>query len=152
MDGFELLKQDHDRVKRLCNELLEETSEQALERRKQLFAEIEGEITLHEQCEEKVLYPALRSHPKLKDIVLEGYQEHHVVDLVLGELRKMSPEDEMWTAKAKVMQENLEHHIEEEEEKMFPKARKELSKHEIEELGRQMQAIKDQKYRLPGAA
>jgi hemerythrin superfamily protein len=152
MDGFELLKQDHDRVKRLCDELLEQTSEEALERRKQLFAQIQGEIKLHEECEEKVLYPALRSHPKLKDIVLEGYQEHHVVDLVLGELRNMSPGHEMWTAKAKVMQENLEHHIEEEEEKMFPKARKELTKEQIEELGRQMQAIKDQRYTLPDAA
>ena len=152
MDGFELLKQDHDKVKRLCNELVDETSEQALERRKQLFAEIEGEIKLHEECEEKVLYPTLRAHPKLKDIVLEGYQEHHVVDLIMGELRNLSPTDESWGAKAKVMQESLEHHIEEEEEKMFPKARKELSKADIEELGRAMQAIKDQKYQLPDAA
>jgi hemerythrin-like domain-containing protein len=149
MDGFELLKQDHDRVKRLCDELDEANTS---ERRRQLFAEIDGEIKLHEQCEEKVLYPALRNHPKLKDIVLEGYQEHHVVDLIVGELRNLDPSDEAWPAKAKVMHENLEHHIEEEEGKMFPKARKELSKSEIEELGRQMQAIKDQKFRLPDAA
>ena len=149
MDGFELLKQDHDRVKRLCDELDEANTS---ERRRQLFAEIDGEIKLHEQCEEKVLYPALRNHPKLKDIVLEGYQEHHVVDLIVGELRNLDPSDETWPAKAKVMHENLEHHIEEEEGKMFPKARKELSKSEIEELGRQMQAIKDQKFRLPDAA
>ena len=152
MDGFKLLEQDHDKVKRLCNELNEETSEQAIERRKQLFAEIEGEIKLHEECEEKVLYPTLRAHPKLKDIVLEGYQEHHVVDLILGELRNLNPSDETWAAKAKVMQESLEHHIEEEEEKMFPQARKEMSKDEIEELGRQMEAIKDWKFKLPGAA
>jgi hemerythrin-like domain-containing protein len=84
--------------------------------------------------------------------VLEGYQEHHVVDLIIGELRNLSPSDESWPAKAKVMHESLEHHIEEEEEKMFPKARKELSKEQLEELGRQMQAIKDQKFKLPGAA
>ena len=149
MDGFELLKQDHDNVKRLCHELDEANT---VERRRQLFAEIEGEIKLHEECEEKVLYPMLRDHPQLKDIVLEGYQEHHVVDVILGELRNLSPSDETWPAKAKVMHESLEHHIEEEEEKMFPKARKELSKAQIEELGRQMQAIKDQKFRLPGAA
>lgn len=152
MDGFKLLEQDHDRVKRLCKELNEETSDQALERRKQLFAEIAGEIKLHEECEEKVLYPTLRAHPKLKDIVLEGYQEHHVVDVIIGELRNLSPSDEMWAAKAKVMQESLEHHIEEEEEKMFPQARKEMSKEEIEELGRQMEAIKNQKFKLPDAA
>jgi hemerythrin-like domain-containing protein len=149
MDGFELLKQDHDRVKRLCDELDEANT---LERRRQLFAEIEGEIKLHEECEEKVLYPTLRNHPRLKDLVLEGYQEHHVVDLILGELRNLSPSDESWPAKVKVMHESLEHHIEEEEEKMFPKARKELSKEQLEELGRQMQAIKDQKFKLPGAA
>jgi hemerythrin-like domain-containing protein len=152
MDGFELLKQDHERVKRLCNELNEETSESATERKRQLFAQIEGEVKLHEECEEKVLYPTLRAHPKLKDIVLEGYQEHHVVDVIMGELRNLSPEDEMWAAKAKVMQESLEHHIEEEEEKMFPQARKEMSKQEIEELGRQMEAIKNQKFSLPDVA
>lgn len=149
MDAFELLKQDHDRVKRLCDELDEANT---LERRRQLFAEIDGEVKLHEECEEKVLYPTLRAHPTLKDIVLEGYQEHHVVDVILGELRNLSPTDETWPAKAKVMHESLEHHIEEEEEKMFPRARKEMSKAQIEELGRQMQAIKDQKFRLPGVA
>jgi hemerythrin-like domain-containing protein len=149
MDGLKLLEQDHDRVKRLCDELDEANT---VERRRQLFAEIEGEIKLHEECEEKVLYPTLRNHPKLKDIVLEGYQEHHVVDLIMGELRNLSPSDETWPAKAKVMHESLEHHIEEEEEKMFPRARKEMSKEQIEELGRQMQAIKDQKFKLPGAA
>jgi len=152
MDGFLLLEQDHDRVKRLCNELNDKTSDQALERKRQLFAEIVAEIKLHEECEEKVLYPTLRAHPKLKDIVLEGYEEHHVVNLIIGELRNLNPEDEMWSAKAKVMQENLEHHIEEEEGKMFPRARKEMSKEEIEDLGHQMQAIKDQKFRMPEVA
>jgi hemerythrin superfamily protein len=152
MDGFLLLEQDHDRVKRLCKELTEETSHQALERKRQLFAAIEAEVKLHEECEEKVLYPTLRANPKLKELVLEGYQEHHVVDLIVGELRKMNPEDEMWDAKVKVMQENLEHHIEEEEEKMFPRARQEMSKDEIERLGREMQTIKDQKFRVPEAA
>ena len=98
MDGFELLKQDHDNVKRLCDELDEANT---VEHRRQLFAEIEGEIKLHEECEEKVLYPTLRDHPKLKDIVLEGYQEHHVVDVILGELRNLIPSDETWPAKAK---------------------------------------------------
>jgi hemerythrin-like domain-containing protein len=149
MDGFELLKQDHDNVKRLCDELDEANT---TERRRQLFAAIEGEVKLHEECEEKVLYPTLRAHPKLKDIVLEGYQEHHVVDVIMGELRNLDASDETWPAKAKVMHENLEHHIEEEEGEMFPKARKELSKEQIQELGRRMQAIRDQKFRLPGAA
>lgn len=149
MDGFKLLEQDHDRVKRLCAELEEANT---VERRKQLFAEIEGEIKLHEECEEKVLYPTLRDHPGLKDIVLEGYQEHHLVDVIMGELRNLSPGDETWPAKAKVMKESLEHHIEEEEGEMFPKARKELSKPQIEELGRRMEEIKNQKFRLPGAA
>jgi hemerythrin-like domain-containing protein len=72
--------------------------------------------------------------------------------VIIGELRNLDASDETWPAKAKVMHENLEHHIEEEEGKMFPKARKELSEEQIKELGRQMQAIKDQKFKLPGAA
>ena len=72
-------------MRKLLTEL-EATTERGVKTRQELFATIKGELTLHEVIEEEIFYPALKAHPKAKDIVLEGYEEHHVVDLVMGEL------------------------------------------------------------------
>src|SRR6185437_15269522 len=108
MDALTLLKTDHDKVKRLLNEL-ESTTERGVKTRQELFATIKGELTLHEVIEEEIFYPELKSHPKAVDIVLEGYQEHNVVDLLMAELEGLDVDDEAWGAKAKVMKENVEH-------------------------------------------
>jgi hemerythrin superfamily protein len=92
--------------------------------------------------EEEVLYPALKSHPKARDLALEGYEEHHVVDTILAELEQTPPSDEQWGAKFKVAKENLEHHIEEEETQMFPKARNAFSEDELEQMGQRMAEIR----------
>jgi predicted DNA-binding protein len=106
--------------------------------RAELFATIKGELTIHEVIEEEIFYPALKSHPKAKDIVLEGYEEHHVVDLLMGELEELDVSDETWGAKALVMKENVEHHIEEEEGEMFKQARQVFDRQELEDLGARM--------------
>ena len=85
MDAIALLKADHDKVKQLLTRL-EDTTERAVKTRAELFATIKGELTVHEIIEEEIFYPELKSHPKAKDIVLEGFEEHHVVDLLMGEL------------------------------------------------------------------
>jgi hemerythrin-like domain-containing protein len=137
MDAIALLKADHDKVKRLLSDL-ETTTERGVKTRAELFATIKGELTIHETIEEEIFYPALKSHPKAKDVVLEGYQEHHVVDLLMGELESMDVSDERWGAKATVMKENIEHHIEEEEGDMFKKARQVFDRGELEDLGERM--------------
>ena len=119
MNAITLLKADHDKVKKLLAEL-ESTTERGVKTRSELFATIKGELTVHEIIEEEIFYPELKAHPKAKDIVLEGFEEHHVVDLLMGELEALDVSDETWGAKAKVMKENIEHHIEEEEGEMFP--------------------------------
>jgi hemerythrin-like domain-containing protein len=141
MDAIALLKADHDKVKRLLSEL-ETTTERGIKTRTELFATIKGELTLHEVIEEEIFYPALKSHPKAKDIVMEGYEEHHVVDLLMGELEALDVDDESWGAKAMVMKENVEHHIEEEEGDMFKQARQVFDTEELEELGERMDARK----------
>jgi iron-sulfur cluster repair protein YtfE (RIC family) len=95
MNAIALLEDDHAKVKQLLNEL-ESTTERGVKTRTDLFATIKGELTLHETVEEEIFYPALKSHPKAKDIVLEGYEEHHVVDLLVGELERMDVSDERW--------------------------------------------------------
>ena len=137
MDAITLLKTDHDKVKKLLNEL-ETTTERGVKTRSELFATIKGELTVHEAIEEEIFYPELKAHPKAKDVVLEGFQEHHVVDLLMGELESLDVSDEAWGAKAIVMKENIEHHIEEEEGDMFKKARQVFDRQELEDLGERM--------------
>jgi hypothetical protein len=137
MNALTMLETDHAKVKKLLAEL-ESTTERGVKTRTELFATIKGELTLHETIEEEIFYPALKSHPKAKDIVLEGYEEHHVVDLLMGELEAMDVADENWGAKAIVMKENIEHHIEEEEGEMFKAARSVFDRQELEDLGEQM--------------
>jgi len=141
MDAIALLEADHRKVKRLLTEL-ESTTERGIKTRAELFATIKGELTLHETVEEEIFYPELKAHPKAQDIVLEAYEEHHVVDLLMGELEALDVSDETWGAKATVMKENIEHHIEEEEGEMFRQARQVFDASELDELGQRMKARK----------
>jgi hypothetical protein len=139
MNALTMLMDDHDKMKKLLNEL-ESTTERGLKIRAELFSTIKGELTIHEIIEEEIFYPELKAHPRAKDIVLEGYQEHHVVDLVMKELEAMPVDDESWGAKAKVMRENVEHHMQEEEGEMFKQARAVFDRAELEDLGERMEA------------
>ena len=121
---------------------LESTTERGVKARTELFATIKGELTVHEIIEEEIFYPELKAHPKAKDIVLEGFEEHHVVDLLMGELEALDVTDETWGAKALVMKENVEHHIEEEEGEMFS-ARQVFDRDELVDLGDRMAARKE---------
>jgi len=141
MDAIALLKADHDKVKKLLTEL-ETTTERGVKTRTELFSTIKGELTVHEIIEEEIFYPELKAHPKAKDIVLEGYEEHHVVDLLMGELESLAVDDETWGPKALVMKENIEHHIEEEEGEMFKTARQVFDKAELDALGGRMETRK----------
>jgi hemerythrin-like domain-containing protein len=141
MDAIALLEADHQKVKRLLAEL-ESTTERGVKTRTELFATIKGELTLHEIVEEEIFYPELKAHPKAQDIVLEGYEEHHVVDLLMGELEALDVSDETWGAKALVMKENIEHHIEEEEGEMFKQARQVFDAVELDDLGARMETRK----------
>ena len=142
MDAIAMLKTDHDKVKELLTEL-ESTTERGVKRRTELFATIKEELTVHEVIEEEIFYPALKAHPKAKDIVLEAYEEHHVVDVLMGELSALDVSDETWGAKALVMKENIEHHIQEEEGEMFRQARRVFDAAELRELGDRMAVRKE---------
>jgi iron-sulfur cluster repair protein YtfE (RIC family) len=141
VDALKLLEQDHRLVKQILADG-EKTTERGEKTRTELLARLKRELTIHEQIEEEVLYPALKANPKSRDIALEAYEEHHVVDEILGELEMTPPSDETWGAKFKVAKENLEHHIEEEEGEMWKAARQAFSADELEEMGARMTEIK----------
>ena len=140
-DAVKLLEKDHRRFERLMEEG-EETSARAGKRRREVLHTLAAEIATHERKEEKILYPALKRHREAKDIVLEGYQEHHVADVLVAELKQMDPADERWGAKFKVLKESLEHHIKEEENDMFRRARGIFSRDDLRRLGAEIARMK----------
>ena len=143
MNAISLLEEDHRKMKKLLSEL-ESTTERGVKTREELFSRLKADLTVHEIIEEEIFYPALKAHPKTKDIALEGYEEHHVVDMVMAEIEGLPFDDEKWGAKFKVMKENIEHHIEEEEDQMFKQARQVFDEEELKALGEQMRARKEQ--------
>lgn len=142
-DAITLLENDHRRFETLL-EQGEATTERAVKSRTTVLNTLTAELNLHELVEEKILYPALKAHPETRDIVLEGYQEHHVADVLTRELVQLPSDDEQWGAKFKVLKESLEHHIKEEEREMFVKARGIFSRDELLRLGTEIARMKDE--------
>jgi len=145
MDAFELLKQDHKKVSKLFSKI-ESASGQA---KSELFDQLKAELDLHAHIEETVLYPALENTEEAREITLEAYEEHKVVKDLLGELANAADQNEEWDAKLKVLKENVEHHVEEEEGELFGKARKALGHERIETLGADLEAEKASKSGAP---
>ena len=140
MTELDLMKADHDRMKKLFDEALKDEDPGA---RASVLHQIRAELMAHEKMEEDIFYPALRAGgEKAKEIVLEGYEEHHVIAVILDELLEVPEEAEQWQAKLKVLRENLEHHIDEEEGEMFKRAKQALGQDTLEELGKKMAAVK----------
>ena len=143
MNAISMLEEDHKKVKKLLTDL-DSTTERGVKTREELFTKVKQELEVHEAIEEEIFYPALKEHPKAKDLVLEAYEEHNVVDMVMKEIEGVTYDDETWGAKLTVMKENVEHHIEEEEGEMFKQARQVFSEEELADLGDRMAARKEQ--------
>ena len=139
MDAFELLKKDHEKVSDLFSKIESAAGQEKL----RLFGQLKVELDLHAHIEETVLYPALENTEEAREITLEAYEEHNVVKDLLAQLSSEANPDDEWDAKLKVLKENVEHHVEEEEGEMFAKARKALGQPEIEELGTELEAEKN---------
>jgi hemerythrin superfamily protein len=134
MNAIELLKSDHDTVERLFQKVkATEESEH-----KELFQKIKAELDVHTHIEEKIFYPRLKQEEELKDITLEGVEEHHQAKMFLRELASLSDDSEKFEPKLKVLMEDITHHVQEEEGEMFPKVEKVIPSVELEELGKAM--------------
>lgn len=143
MDIYELLKKDHETVASLFDKL-EETAEDEADERERLFAEIDRELTIHAEIEESIFYPALKNAEKTHDEVMEAIEEHQIVKQLMAEMQDLGTEDDQWEAKLTVLREIVEHHVEEEENEMFPKAKKVLDDDEAEALAERVEEEKHQ--------
>jgi hemerythrin-like domain-containing protein len=144
-NAIAMLKSDHVKVKRLLREL-DETSERATKQREKLVGEIERELKIHSQLEEELFYPTFKKvaeDTEAEDLFYEATEEHHVVDMVLPELKASSTKSPEFGAKAKVLKELVEHHVREEEGEMFAQARRMMSDEQLRELGEAMAARKE---------
>ena len=141
MNAFALLKADHKKVAGIL-EKLDSTTERGVKTREELFAQLKTELDVHARIEETIFYPAIEEAKETRDITLEAFEEHRLVKQLLGELDEMSKDQEEWTAKFTVLKENVEHHVEDEEGEMFPKARKVLSEEQAETLGARLEEAK----------
>lgn len=143
MDPFKLLKADHRNVATLFDELEAARGKAKLS----VFDQIKTELELHTHIEEKIFYPALEEPEETHDLTLEAYEEHAVVKTLLKELSRAKTANDEWEAQAKVLRENVEHHVEEEENELFPKADNALSAEDLTDLGERMQEEKSRKQR-----
>jgi hypothetical protein len=144
VNAIKMLKDDHQKVKKLFREF-EAAGDRAYRKKQQIAERVFHELEVHSKLEEEIFYPAVqqRADKEGKELVLEGLEEHHVVDVLIGELRQMEPEADEYDAKFKVLTENVEHHIEEEEGEMLPDAEQTLGE-EVERLGQQMEQRKQE--------
>ena len=140
-DPITLLQTDHRRFEKLLEEG-EQSTERARKGRAELLKALVSELNVHEAIEEKILYPALEPHAEARQVVLESFEEHHIADVIVRELKSVATDDEKWGAKFKVLKENITHHIQEEERMMFPAARGVLAREELLALGARMRALK----------
>ena len=144
MNAIDLLIQDHKLVKKLLEELCA-TTERAVKKRAELLQRIWQELQIHTALEEDILYPAIKQAGGKEEAKMyyEAKEEHRTVDaLVLPDLLDTQTGTLEFAGRVKVMKELLEHHIEEEEEALFPTAKKLLGKDQLDELGLAMQAQK----------
>ncbi len=142
MDVYKLLKTDHLKVKSIFGEL-EETTERAVKTRESLFEKLKAELTLHAEAEEACFYPRFLEPEKTHDLTLEAIEEHKVVKTFLSELESEAKGTEEWAAKLKVLKENVEHHVEEEEGELFKLARTILSKEDADAVAEEIEAFKE---------
>lgn len=136
-DAIKLLKDEHRSVERLFRDF-EKSGPTAYKSRRKLVEQMVAELSQHAAIEEEVLYPAARQIADIGDEVLEALEEHHLVKLQLNELQAMDPSEERFSAKVRLLIENVRYHVEEEEGELFPVLRSELGRKRLVELGEEL--------------
>lgn len=132
---FDRLKQDHDAHRQLFAKMAEADREKDEERLEKLFEQFKVEVSAHAAAEEETLYATMLARPDLREDAQHSVSEHKEIDDYLEELDDLKFNGEAWRKKFAEMKKRYLHHIDEEEEEMFPDAAKELSAAEEEKLG-----------------
>jgi len=155
MNAIELLEQDHQKVRKLLGELAS-TTNRGVKKRQQLLEKVGQELRIHTTLEEEIFYPSFREAGKNSEdekLYFEALEEHRAAEtLVLPDLEATDPSTAEFGGRAKVLKELVEHHASEEEEEMFPRARRLLDEDTLEQLGERMSERKKELQDGPSSA
>lgn len=140
MNAVELLKADHDIVRKLFQDVKESDES----KHPSIFKKIKAELDVHAHIEETIFYPKLQEDgdKELVDIVLEGIEEHRQMKMFLRQLADLTDGSEHFEPKLKVLMEDTDHHVKEEEDKMFPLVKEQFDSSALNQLGDKMEAEK----------
>ncbi len=139
---YDVLHRDHARITQLLTEL-EDTSDDAVQTRENLFLRLRDELDFHSRAEESVVYSQLQAMAPTRERIADSIEEHHVVTLLLGELDSMPKSHHRWLAKLRVLRENVTRHVDEEEQELFPAMQQVLSADQERTLGMEMTRQKE---------
>ena len=137
---LKVLEKEHRQVKQMLKDLV--NAEEAGDR-EEVFGRLKPELEAHSHGEEEAFYPLLKQEDESKTTAIEAYVEHHIAERLIQELDSMDKGDEEWEARAKVLKDVVEHHIQEEESEVWKEARKLLGKEKLAELTPEYMAVKE---------
>ena len=141
MDILQQLKNEHDTVRSILEQIENSTEKERLG----LLKQLKKELVPHARAEEKTVYSTLddRNGDDDQDKIEEAYEEHRLVDKLLAEMDELDPSEDQWLARFSVLKENISHHADEEEKELFPVIRKNFTKAELVEMRDVFQIAKD---------
>lgn len=136
MNAIDLLRMQH----READQLFEKLAKAATDRKEELFHQLADALAVHTVIEEKHFYPASMDGPELEGLLRAAVEEHLGMKRLISDLLEIDVEDPVFDAKAKVLEEQVQHHVKEEEKELFPRVEKMLDEAALEALGRTMEA------------
>jgi hemerythrin superfamily protein len=158
VDAITILRDDHDKVRKLFTQFEREHEEASATQKRRLVDQIIEELTVHAYIEEELFYPTVqgldppRKGEAPEELVKEALEEHAQVKTLLAELETMNPEAEFFDAKVTVVIDDVRHHAEEEEQEMFPKVRESMGRNDLQDLGQRMLEARQKAPKRPSEA
>lgn len=143
-NAIDILKEDHEDIRGLLKQLTDNANGR---NRKELLSRIHRELKIHTKLEEDIFYPAFRQADARGNGPLyhESLEEHHIVeDMVMPDVERAEIDDGQFAGRANVLRELVEHHADDEETEMFPRARQLLSEEQLEELGKKIEKRREE--------
>lgn len=141
MNAIERLLADHVELRRTMEQLAN-IADQDIQQRENLFKQFQALFKTHDKAEDSIFYPAAKEYENLKPLVLKSYQAHHVAEVGIMELKLLPYNTESWAPKFLVVKDAIAMHMDEEEQKLFPKAKQVIDTQKLDTLGKEIDALR----------
>lgn len=141
MDAIELLMADHRKVDGIFQQFEKGGNTQEFD---QLFQQLKEELTVHSKIEEQVFYPAVRNNQDTAGLVEESYREHAQIEQLLQQIPSLDNTSTEWGQQMTELMREVQQHVQEEETQLFPRVREHFNPDQLQQLGQQLQQLKDE--------